>query len=101
MTCRHATTLTVLSVVGLLAASSSAYGAPQCLGKTATIVGTDASFEIIEGTRGDDVIVGMDGSDIIHAKGGDDRVCGNEEGDTLHGDGGADRLAGNDGSDIL
>ena len=47
---------------------------PTCLGKKATIIGSNGGDKI-KGTRGNDVIVSRDGDDAIDAGGGDDLVC--------------------------
>ena len=47
---------------------------PRCLGKAATIVGTDRDDQL-RGTDGPDVIVGLDGTDRIDGRGGNDRIC--------------------------
>jgi Ca2+-binding RTX toxin-like protein len=68
--------LRVASVLALLIATSGlalAQQAPTCNGKTATIHGLSGT---IDGTEGDDVIVGSANSDQITAKGGNDTICG-------------------------
>jgi Ca2+-binding RTX toxin-like protein len=52
-----------------------------CFGMPATIVAT-GDEERVEGTSGDDVIIGSEERDLIYSLGGDDRVCagtGSEE----------------------
>ena len=77
---------------------------PTCDGLQATVVGTGT----IDGTAGDDVIVGSPGPDTIVAGGRDDTVCslagadtldGGADDDALFGDVGADTLTGGDGVD--
>jgi Ca2+-binding RTX toxin-like protein len=96
-----------LAAGGLVPAAGTAGGLvsgrrvlPVCLGKTATIVGTNAG-ETLNGTPGADVIVGLGGNDTIYAGGGDDRVCGGNGNDTLVGAGGADILNGGAGNDVI
>ena len=55
----------------------------------------------IEGTDGDDVLVGTPLDDFIDAKGGDDIVYGRESDDINYGGEGNDRLIGGDGNDII
>lgn len=62
-----------------------------CLGRRATIVGTD----------GDDVLRGTPGNDVIVARGGRDDIAGQDGDDVLCGDDGDDRLDGGAGSDAL
>ncbi|TYC19705.1 hypothetical protein [Micromonospora sp. MP36] len=72
-------------------AAELAVTAPLCLGRPATIVGTDQADRLI-GTAGDDVIVGKGGDDVIVGLDGDDVICGG---------GGADRLVGGRGDNVL
>jgi hypothetical protein len=59
---RTATALVVVSALALLgAAGASADSTPNCFGKKATIVGSG----LINGTQGDDVIVGSATDDEI------------------------------------
>jgi Ca2+-binding RTX toxin-like protein len=73
---------------------------PTCLGKRATIVGTNGS-DRLRGTSARDVIVGAGGGDEIRAGGGRDVVCGEDGRDTIYGGRGADRLSGGLGNDRL
>ena len=82
---------------------------PTCNGLTATRVGT-ALNDVINGTSGRDVIVGLGGADTINGNGGDDVICGLDGPDTVDGgagndwiDGGAspDDLSGGSGDDFL
>jgi uncharacterized protein len=84
-------------------------GAPQCLGREATIVGTRGD-DRIEGTRGADVIVARGGDDRIEADRGDDVICAGRGDDRVEGDDGDDeidagrgddRVDGDDGDDRL
>ena len=85
--------------------------APSCGGQVATIwvssngtiiggaPGSIASF--INGTSGNDVIVGSNNADIISAGDGNDIVCGLGGNDIINGDAGDDILYGGEGNDIL
>ena len=71
-----------------------------CLGRVATIVGTNGS-DVIHGTNGVDVILALDGNDIINGLDGNDVICaggGNDEVDAGHGN---DLVLGGQGHDIL
>ncbi|MDQ3962712.1 MAG: hypothetical protein M3277_02195 [Actinomycetota bacterium] len=105
------TLFTVLSVVSLLVAAAPATAAPpRCLGRAATIVGTNGN-DTLRGTNGADVIVGLRGRDRILGRGGNDRICAGagaqsfdeETGERFRefssGGGGADRIAGGRGPD--
>src|SRR3990172_6440770 len=63
----------------------------DCVGQTATIVGTDGD-DVIVGTDGNDVIAGLGGNDIISGGKGDDLICGGVGNDTLYGEDGKDQL---------
>ena len=70
---------------------------PTCNGIPATIVGTG----VINGTSGNDVIVGLGENDTIHGGQGNDVICGNGGDDTINGGNGNDRLFGGAGDDTL
>jgi Ca2+-binding RTX toxin-like protein len=53
------------------------------------------------GADSNEVIVGTDANDFIHARAGDDTVYGDDGNDIIYGDGGIDRLYGGNGKDIL
>ncbi|TAZ44281.1 calcium-binding protein [Rhizobium leguminosarum] len=55
----------------------------------------------IEGTDGDDRLLGTPWQDVILARGGDDFVYGREENDIIFGGAGNDTLFGGDGDDLL
>lgn len=77
---------------------------PECLGEAATIVADDenAGGGTLEGTEGDDVIVGFPGRGlIIFGAGGNDRICGGAANDKIDGGPGDDHLSGGYGLDIL
>ena len=80
-----------------------------CFGKKATIIG-DKGDNVITGTNGDDVIVsltgadairGLEGDDLICARGTEDNLLGGPGDDRLRADGGSDELTGGPGDDIL
>ena len=73
---------------------------PTCLGRYATIVGTQAA-DALTGTEGPDVISGRSGNDIIDGKGGADLICGDEGRDRLVGHDGKDRFLGGSGADVV
>ncbi len=92
--------------------SSSVANIPQCNGQTATvyvknglIVGGPQNGQpfngILNGTNGDDVIVGTAGSDEIHGRNGDDLICARAGSDKVEGDNGKDTIHGGPGSDLL
>ena len=72
----------------------------KCLGKPATIYGSDGG-EVIRGTPGDDVIVGFKGNDSVNGRGGRDAVCAGGGRDSVAGKGGNDKLLGGPGNDSL
>lgn len=98
----------VVALAPLPGLSAFATQAPHCLGKPATIIGTEGD-DVLLGTNGDDVIVGLGGNDILGqatigsdaGTQGDDRICGGDGEDTLYGGDGADMLDGGLKDDIL
>jgi Ca2+-binding RTX toxin-like protein len=91
-------------VVSLMAPAHVAAAARTCLGKRATIVGTNRdprrTIEL-KGTRGNDVIVSLGGSDNIYARGGDDLICAGGGDDYIEGGPGNDKIKGGDGTDDI
>lgn len=73
---------------------------PTCLGKKATIIGSNGDDKI-KGTGGNDVIVSRGGDDAIDAGGGDDLLCTGRGSDRAAGGGGEDRVLGEAGEDRL
>ncbi|MEA2626861.1 MAG: serralysin, partial [Candidatus Binatota bacterium] len=82
---------------------------PSCDPGTVTIDGTEGD-DVLIGTAGADVILGRGGDDSIYGNGGADTICGGDgddrisaggAGDVIHGGRGADQIAGNSGDDIL
>ena len=95
-------------VVGIFVASLATIAAPTgpvaaatstCNGKTATIVATGASP--INGTPGDDVIVGTAAGETINGLDGNDTICGGGGNDVISGGNNDDALFGQDGDDFL
>ena len=93
-----------LIVAVILGASIPAIGAStgtaMCGGKAATITGTSGN-DVIDGTSGPDVIVGLGGNDEIDGHGGNDTICGGGGADNIDGDFGSDTLIGGQGRDEL
>jgi len=93
--------------------------APDCEGTTATIwvdgsnmiqpanvpyLGTldgTAGDDVIVGTSGDDIINGDDGNDVICALGGNDTIGGGKNKDTSYGGSGDDDINGAGGADTI
>ena len=101
-----------LAAVGLMPMPATAQTTYKCLGETATIVGTEEddtarTNRTLWGTFGDDVMVGLGGSDLIFggpkedslSEVGDDTICGGEGSDSMVGFGGKDVLVGGAGND--
>ncbi|HEX2196472.1 MAG TPA: calcium-binding protein [Actinomycetota bacterium] len=84
--------------------SAGAAARPTCFGKKATIVVRDG-YESVDGTNGDDVIVGTSSTDYIDGKGGNDRICARSnhpaDEDFVSGGGGDDRISGGRSGDSL
>ncbi len=55
----------------------------------------------VEGTEGNDVLLGDAGVNEIHAYGGDDQISGDAGNDRLYGDAGTDTISGGTGNDLL
>ncbi|WP_369056006.1 ExeM/NucH family extracellular endonuclease [Kineococcus terrestris] len=72
----------------------------RCQGLVPTIRGT-AGDDVLTGTNGRDVIVGLGGNDRISGGNGDDVVCGGAGNDTVSGGNGDDVLLGGFGDDRL
>lgn len=73
------------------------------------IIGSSKA-ETLNGTPGNDLIMGLEGADRINGRGGNDCILGGTGADTINGDGGgdvlfgeahADSLNGGDGDDLL
>jgi Ca2+-binding RTX toxin-like protein len=73
---------------------------PTCLGRYATIVGTEGA-DAITGTPGPDVISARGGDDIVDGGGGNDLICGDDGRDRLIGHDGKDRFLGGSGGDVI
>ena len=83
-----------------VALPSSALAAPRCLGRVATMVGTDRD-DVLVGTPGPDVIVSGHGLDDVDGRGGDDRICSGGRPDFVRGGGGDDRIRAGGRSDTV
>jgi Ca2+-binding RTX toxin-like protein len=82
--------------------------AAMALGTAALLAGSPvaqpvgaSSATLHEGTRGDDMLTGSGGHDVIIGKGRDDRLRGLGGNDTLVGGAGRDQLTGGSGQDTL
>ena len=71
-----------------------------CLGKDATVQGTDGPDQLA-GTGQADVIAGLGGDDTIRGLGAKDRICAGAGDDSASGQGGADQIRGEAGDDRL
>jgi len=93
---RNIAALFPISAVGIATALSAVQAAstPTCLGKAATIVGTEGP-DFINAGDDPDVIVGLGGKDDIRGNKGDDFVCGGAGDDVI----GLRADAGSDGDD--
>ncbi|RYB94129.1 calcium-binding protein [Nocardioides oleivorans] len=94
-----ATALIGIAVTALapVAAAAPARAAETCDGKVPTIVVPEStSFPItpVQGTAGDDVILGSSRRDVIEGLGGNDTICGLAGADRIFGGEGDDRLFG-------
>jgi Ca2+-binding RTX toxin-like protein len=91
----------LLALVGSLMLTPIAHAArPRCLGKRATIVGTNRS-DRLRGTSRADVIVAKGGNDRIRGRGGNDRICAGGGRDSVAAGDGGDRVAAGSGSDFV
>jgi len=76
-----------------------------CNGRPASHTWLDASGQygpaVIDGTKGDDVIIGSDGDDTIDGRGGNDFVCGGAGNDSISVEGGNSVVRGDTGDDSL
>ena len=73
---------------------------PTCDGLPATIVGGPGSSELV-GTSDDDVIVDLDGNNVVRGFGGDDTVCTGPGNDRILVGGGADTVIDAGGNNIV
>jgi uncharacterized delta-60 repeat protein len=71
---------------------------PRCLGKKATVVGTNGKNKL-KGTKRADVIVALGGNDTISSLGGNDVVCGGNGNDKISTGSGNDKVSGGNGKD--
>jgi len=73
---------------------------PLCKGRPVTIEGTNGD-DVIMGTPDADVIHGFRGNDMIFGMGGDDTICGGIGQDYIEGGAGNDNICGQSGRDTL
>jgi hypothetical protein len=92
--------LVLLAEASLLGVSLATASAPDVLGASCTITGTNRG-ETLTGTAGPDVICGLGGNDTIYGGAGNDRISGGTGDDQLIGDAGADTLNGGAGADTV
>lgn len=64
------------------------------------IIGTSKA-ETLNGTPGNDLIMGLEGADHINGNGGDDCIIGGPGADTINGNAGNDVIFGGDGADTI
>jgi len=91
----------VAAVGSSTSTSAATASAPLCFGQPATIIGTEGEDAPLNGTPGDDVIVGLGHDDQIFGYGGNDRICGGDGWDGINGGDGNDILAGGAKADGL
>jgi uncharacterized protein len=72
----------------------------RCQGLLPTIKGTNGD-DVLKGTNGVDVIMGLGGDDVLTGGNAEDVICGGDGDDTLTGDNGDDVLSGGFGNDSL
>ena len=98
----HTAPLTGSDRAGNTTTTQCAYNVvvPSCLGLTPTRIGTSGN-DVINGTPGRDIILGIGGHDTINGDDGDDVVCGGDGGDTITGGTGADTVDGGAGDDSI
>ena len=72
----------------------------RCQGLLPTITGTNGD-DVLRGTNGVDVIMGLGGDDVLTGGNEKDVICGGAGDDTLSGDNGDDVLSGGFGNDTL
>lgn len=81
------------------ACDSGSYEHPATLPQQCS--GNIASYNVIQGTNGNDNLNGGSGRDLIFAYGGNDKLTGGSGNDCLVGDSGDDKLFGGSGKDVL
>ena len=85
---------------GAPAADAAARGTQRCLGRRATIVGTNRKDRIV-GTPRRDVIVAQGGNDVIRGRGGDDVICASGGDDRIDPGPGDDAVSAHTGDDVV
>jgi hypothetical protein len=89
-----------LAVLPLQLSAPAQAAIPTCLGKPATIVGSNGS-DVIYGTKFPDVIASLAGDDRVHALAGNDLVCGGDGNDVVLDGYGTDVVDGGTGVDTV
>jgi CHRD domain/RTX calcium-binding nonapeptide repeat (4 copies) len=97
MRTKLATLVALALVAPLLVLVSPGTGQGACFGSAPTITGSGE----INGTAGDDVIVGSEGNDRIRGFTGNDKICGAGGDDRIGGGPGTDEVDGGAGNDQL
>ena len=64
------------------------------------LVGTDHA-DVIYASEGADYVSGLGDADVLYAGDGNDTVVGRDGNDRIHGNGGSDTLFGNEGNDTI
>ena len=72
----------------------------ECDGEEATHLGTKKAEEVV-GDSDSNVIIGLQGNDLLRAGQSEDKVCGNNGDDVIYGGADGDRLFGGNGDDII
>lgn len=99
--------LTLLAAGFAGAADAEALGTLKCHGKAATIITTNKGQpfgpgrDVVDGTRGRDVIVTLGGRDEVYGDGGNDLICTGGGNDYVYGGDGDDRIWGGGGKDYI
>lgn len=72
-----------------------------CFGLAPTLSGTEGDDKKLNGTSGDDVILGFGGNDKIKGRGGNDRICSGDGNDKILAGAGDDQIDAGNGSDVV
>lgn len=90
------------SYIDALGYSETVASAPSNLVTAAKLVlnGT-AGDDLLVGNTGNDVLNGNSGNDLLDGDVGNDTINGGDGNDLIHGDSGNDNLSGNNGNDLL
>jgi Ca2+-binding RTX toxin-like protein len=71
-----------------------------CFAREATITATEGA-DVLHGTPGNDVILGLGGDDVVRGGKGNDRICSGDGADSIRGGPGSDRIDGNADADTI